>query len=73
MQMKGKKIDIPLIYSSTLLSLYNEVELKVEYGAGKFVKFMKKINMKVYKRNCPTLAHLTPNTICIRYADEDGD
>lgn len=38
--------------------------------------------MKVYNfrdlvadvvKNCPTLAHLTPNTIRTRYADEDGD
>ena len=57
-------------------------QLKVEYGPGKFVKFMKNINMKVYNfrglvadvvKNCPTLAHLTPNTIRIRYAHEDGD
>ena len=57
-------------------------QLKVEYAPGKFVKFMKNINMKVYNfrdlvtdvvKNCPTLAHLMPNTIRIRYADEDGD
>lgn len=57
-------------------------QLKVEYGPGKFVKFLKNINLKTYNfrdlvadviKNCPTLAHLTPSTIRIRYADEDGD
>ena len=57
-------------------------QLKVEYGPGKFVKFWKNISLKTYHfrdlvadviKNCPTLAHLTPSTIRIRYADEDGD
>ena len=57
-------------------------QLKVEYDPGKFVKFWKNITLKTYNfrdlvadviKNCPTLAHLMPSTIRIRYANEDGD
>lgn len=57
-------------------------QVKVEYSAGKFIKFFKDIDTKEYKfndlvrdiiKNCPSLAHLTAQTMRIRYADEDGD
>lgn len=57
-------------------------EFKIEYSPGKFVKIHKHIATNTYtfynlvddvKKKCPGFAHLSPQTIRIRFLDEDGD
>ena len=58
-------------------------QFKIEYSSGKFVNIFREIEgMNTYvfgnlvtdiKKNCPGFAHLTPQTIRIRFQDEDED
>ena len=58
-------------------------QFKIEYSEGKFVKTFRDIGkltsftfynlVEDIKKHCPGYAHLSPQTIRIRFLDEDGD
>ena len=72
---------------SLLVGGRHEIQVKMEYGREKFVKFYVEADVvdgkvlrysfsslvEAIRRTCGTLRHHTSNTLRIRYKDEDGD